>query len=88
MTGPEHYREAERLLAHPDLSSPTAVMTSEHAMRVVMSVIARAQVHAMLALAAATALHTAGVYLTLGTSESWRAAIGAESIKDEAGIVE
>jgi hypothetical protein len=81
MTGPEHYREAERLIEKAVHLSP-AVDGADPELT------ALAQVHATLALAAATALHTAGVYLTLGTSESWRAAIGAESIKDEAGIVE
>lgn len=79
MTGPDHYCEAERLI-----TSARTVSFGENC----QDFIALAQVHATLALAAATALHTAGVYLTLGTSESWRAAIGAESIKDEAEIVE
>ena len=50
MTGPEHYLEAERLLADPgNLSGRrTGIVTEE--------VAAHAQVHATLALAAATAL--------------------------------
>ena len=44
MTGPEHYREAERLVA--------AVSTGE----LTGDALARAQVHAALALAAATAM--------------------------------
>lgn len=45
MTGPEHYREAERLLANLDLCPREAEA----------KVIAEAQVHATLALTAATA---------------------------------
>jgi hypothetical protein len=45
MTGPEHYQAAEDLLSQPWLDDPHA-----------RSFIARAQVHATLALAAATAL--------------------------------
>jgi hypothetical protein len=48
MTGPEHYQEAEQLLrSYPEAG--TAVVERR---------IARAQVHAILALAAATALHS------------------------------
>ncbi|MFB8101313.1 hypothetical protein ACFC3O_00500 [Streptomyces sp. NPDC056007] len=46
MTGPEHYREAERLLALADYHDDPARC-------------AAAQVHATLALAAATAVNTA-----------------------------
>lgn len=49
MTGPEHYREAERLL---DPKGPLYVAVPED----IPVLIARAQVHATLALAAATAL--------------------------------
>ena len=54
MTGPEHYREAERLLlvADRDVSENWAVTTGEQK----ADVLATAQVHATLALAAATAL--------------------------------
>lgn len=47
MTGPEHYQAAEDLLDEPLGENP------EHAWRFIM----QAQVHATLALAAATALH-------------------------------
>jgi hypothetical protein len=49
MTGPEHYREAERCLAEVDDDSQTA-----------MALLAEAQLHATLALAAATALGREG----------------------------
>jgi hypothetical protein len=49
MTGPEHYREAERLLAETE-------RTPEDSVRSVATVAAQAQVHATLALAAATAM--------------------------------
>lgn len=48
MTGPEHYREAERLL---DPKGPLYVAELE----AIPIIVARAQVHATLALAAATA---------------------------------
>lgn len=53
MDGPSHYREAERLLASADgdVSENWPVMTGERK----ADVIATAQVHATLALAAATA---------------------------------
>lgn len=50
MTGPEHYREAERLLAEAFDDSETASAKE---------ILAEAQVHATLALAAATALNVA-----------------------------
>jgi hypothetical protein len=50
MTGPEHYREAEQLL-RSDPEAGTAVVERR---------IARAQVHAILALAAATAIGAEG----------------------------
>lgn len=53
MTGPEHYREAERLL-NPKGVLYTAVPEE------IPAVIAQAQVHATLALAAATALGARG----------------------------
>ena len=65
MNGPEHYREAERLLAnladahdriaHLDLSGAGFVAIRGQ-------VIAEAQVHATLALAAATAVPAASAY--------------------------
>jgi len=64
MTGPEHYREAQLLLADPNYGEPKGIGRSE--------TIAAAQVHAMLALAAATALS--------GDSpqdvQAWRDAVG------------
>jgi hypothetical protein len=48
MTGPEHYHEAQLLLADPNYGEPQGIGRSE--------TIAAAQVHATLALAAATAL--------------------------------
>ena len=48
MTGPEHYREAERLMAeiNPEWQPEYVTVNTS-----------KAQVHALLALAAATALH-------------------------------
>jgi hypothetical protein len=50
MTGPEHYREAERLLAAQAKSGRAGFPDDPRAL-------AKAQVHATLALAAATALN-------------------------------
>jgi hypothetical protein len=52
MTGPEHYREAERLLAE----SRTELRPNDEGHCEADRTIAEAQVHATLALAAATAL--------------------------------
>jgi hypothetical protein len=51
MTGPEHYRQVEQLIAtaRDTAQAPTLESTHRHA-----QTIAEAQVHAMLALAAAT----------------------------------
>lgn len=68
MTGPEHYREAERLLGRgincgfgeePDAAQ--------------VAYLAAAQVHATLALAAATATHPSGTgAVTISTDELWQ----------------
>ena len=64
MTGPEHYREAEYLLTYiKDGALQEGVLLSEEAER---SIAARAQVHATLALAAATASHSVAHF------ESWQ----------------
>ena len=54
MTGPEHYREAEKLLISMIGPDPVGPKTIDFHQASVM--IARAHVHATLALAAATAL--------------------------------
>src|SRR5438034_7783263 len=55
MTGPEHYAEAERLLAVADRHTSGVTYGQEWALT-----LAAAQVHATLAIAAATAVGTAG----------------------------
>ena len=55
MTGPEHYAEAERLLALADRHGRGATYGQEWTLT-----LAAAQVHATLAVAAATAVGTAG----------------------------
>ncbi|MGP4093011.1 hypothetical protein [Nonomuraea sp. KM90] len=69
MTGPEHYREAEKLL--------TYVADLPHGDDRATDSIAEAQAHATLALVAATALtgHGAG-YLDDPEIKAWRAAAG------------
>ena len=64
MTGPEHYTEAERLLALAGRHSSGATYDPEWALT-----LTAAQVHATLALAAATAVGTAGP-----DSREWAAA--------------
>lgn len=71
MNGPEHYREAERLLAAVvgDDQSPCL----DDSNRIVANTIAAAQVHATLALAAATALADAEFVIRDDTRQ-WMAA--------------
>ena len=64
MTGPQHYREAERLLSSPEERDRGDVPREA-------SIVAEAQVHATLALAAATALARSGL-----ESAAWRDAAG------------
>jgi hypothetical protein len=74
VTGPEHYRLAEDKLrqAH-DIAKPGSGHTDEDAMRLIAIGLARAQVHATLALAAA---HVAGLFLHPDTQAAWDAAAG------------
>jgi len=67
MTGPEHYREAERLLLSCQITSAdendAAVYPAvEDGMHTTTNALAAAHVHAMLALAAATAEPIAQAY--------------------------
>lgn len=57
MTGPEHYDEAERLIAesHRAAESPNYGAAHADRLRAADRIVAQAQVHATLALAAATA---------------------------------
>jgi hypothetical protein len=71
MTGPEHYIQAERLIADSgsaELGSPQE-----------MGLLVAAQVHATLALAAATALLSdLSTYDDEPEQKAWRAAAGTE----------
>ena len=60
MTGPEHYREAERLLGDASRADGIIVMPNPQAL-------AAAQVHATLALAAATAVNDFDAWVTAVT---------------------
>lgn len=62
MTGPEHYREAERLLG-------AVVQTHDGAEY--GTNLAQAQVHATIALAAATALNDADIGMVYREREAW-----------------
>jgi hypothetical protein len=74
MTGPEHYREAERLL------SEAGVGGAEGTYFVRPESLAAAQVHATLAAAAATALgSTRTGAMPAADYEAWRAAAGDEA---------
>ena len=85
MTGPEHYRRAERYLAEME-SNPASV--AKGANEGVAILAALAQAHATLALAAATALCTTDLLSTYDY-EAWYAAAGtpvpapAESSADQ-----
>ena len=70
MTGPEHYREAELLLAEADNFSENGGDMGQ--------MLAAAQVHALLALAAATALPTGGA----GTAARGEWAMTVSGISD------
>jgi hypothetical protein len=59
MTGPEHYREAERLLAEADVPPQ---QRAEPGWLTADELVVAAQVHATLALAAATAAGQATAY--------------------------
>ena len=73
MTGPEHYREAEKLLNF----SEEKVRGSE----VEMSLFAEAQVHATLALAAATAVALRGGTRLTREGIAWREAAGEPEVQ-------
>lgn len=66
MTGPEHYREAERIVRHAQGQEIEAAAVT----------LADAQVHATLALAAATALNDAQGGMTIRERREWVAAAG------------
>jgi hypothetical protein len=69
VTGPEHYREAERIVRRvADASTSTVAVRWA----------AEAQVHATLALAAATALNDADEGMALDDHHAWRMAASAE----------
>lgn len=74
MTGPEHYREAEALLTSASGNFLRGEDTS--------SARAAAQVHATLALAAATAHHT--VPTSCPDRSAWRALVGREDSESDA----
>ncbi len=77
MTGPEHYQEAERLLATAYEDNLT---TYEGENPAAARQIAEAQVHAALALAAASALgNTHSGAMPAADYEAWRAAAGEEN---------
>lgn len=66
-TGPDHYREAQNLLRKSDGQEP------EFAMRL----IAEAQVHATLALAAAAALNSGQYGLPYSDATAWQNTAGS-----------
>lgn len=68
MNGPEHYRRAESLLEQ--LRKAHASMTTTVNPERAAAALAEAQVHATLALAAATAMHATADGTDLGASEA------------------
>lgn len=72
MTGPEHYREAERLIAS---SYRDGELSPE-------ALIAEAQVHATLALAAATALNDNEPGLPACEWKTWREVAGTPDLPE------
>ncbi len=67
MTGPEHYTEAERL-----------IRASSHPYADVAAALAEAQVHATLALAAATAMAAYGETMPPADGQAWDSVAGVE----------
>jgi hypothetical protein len=67
MTGPENYAEAGRLI---ELAADPETLDTDAAIMLQM-----AQVHATLALTAATALESAGLAVTGETAGAWRKVI-------------
>lgn len=74
MNGPEHYRMAEQLADQAHAVDPDYAAY----------LVAKAQVHATLALAAAAALQTAGVPQDGDTAHEWRRVICGPKIRNEA----
>jgi hypothetical protein len=75
MTGPEHYREAERLLTEQEFAFPSGRET-----RTFEETMAAAQVHATLAAAAAAALAALGASGAEG--RAWRDITGTKFTTD------
>jgi len=76
MTGPEHYREAERLMAH----AVTIFDGNDRQHQFAGWEIQQAQIHATLALAAATALVAGDDGRTpLSAYDEWQAVAGGAS---------
>lgn len=69
MTGPEHYREAERLQAYAQEVLATEVCDAEESLRRAAAVIADAQVHATLAVASVLGLSS---NLGAADMQTWR----------------
>lgn len=75
MDGPTHYREAERLLG---------VATAFSNEPIAQSAYSSAQVHATLALAAATALHLANEFYEVDDdAEAWAKAIDSKGLDED-----
>jgi hypothetical protein len=70
MTGPQHYREAERLQAHAQQLLVTGVDDAGENLKRAAAVLADAQVHAMLALASVLGLSTTN--LSTADMQTWR----------------
>lgn len=68
MTGPEHYREAERLIVPGEYDGDEPEAAAHD--------FARAQVHALLALAAATATMSMHGSVTVDTDVEWLKLLG------------
>jgi hypothetical protein len=79
VTGPEHYDEAERILLGESCEFGCPHSGCAHEMRM----IARAQAHATLALAAATALRTSDGTDPGPDYRAWTAAAATPRQKDE-----
>lgn len=83
MTGPEHYREAERLLEEFTAEVEVRVEALPTYMAALQTGMAQAQAHATLALAAATALRGSEQHgLPIRDWDEWHLAAGVKRAKD------
>jgi hypothetical protein len=81
VTGPEHYREAERLLVQANRKRPAPDREYVNGREDRAELRAEAQIHATLSLAAATALAPAAKGFSDAGRKEWEAAAATETAR-------